>query len=65
MQTGKRLFGVVVLALSLAGCFEEASFEFHEPGVYKGKTDPLLKKAGTPELESQLQARLTRIQTDR
>ena len=65
MQTSKRLIGIMVLGLLMAGCYEEATIEFREPGVYKGKPDPLLQRSGTPEYQSQLQDRLIQIQTDR
>jgi hypothetical protein len=65
MKPSQRMSVMVILGLLLAGCYEPATIEFHEPGVYKGKTDPLLSRSGTPELETQLQERLTKIQTDR
>lgn len=55
----------VVSVLLLTGCNEQFFTKFHSPGEYKGKTDPLLAVAGTPEHEARLQQRFRRIQTDR
>lgn len=54
-----------VIMLTTAGCNEQFFTKFHSPGEYKGKTDPLLAVAGTPEHEARLQQRFRRIQTDR
>jgi len=51
-------------ALSLAGCYEGSNAITHEPGVYKGKTDPLLAANASARAE-QLKARFQGIQTDR
>lgn len=62
-----KLTGMLCLSLSLlllGGC-EEAAVELHEPGVYKGKPDPLLQHAGTPEHHEQLRKRMAQVQTDR
>jgi hypothetical protein len=62
----------LLLAFVLAGCdrglqdVEELSgIELHQPGRYLGKDDPLLERAGTPELANQLAERLQSTQTDR
>ncbi|MEE4375964.1 MAG: hypothetical protein V2J55_00410 [Candidatus Competibacteraceae bacterium] len=65
MKPSRRICVLAVLGLLLAGCSEPPTIEIHEPGVYKGKTDPLLSRSGTPELEEQLRERLTQVQTDR
>ena len=65
MKPSRRICVLAVLGLLLAGCSEPPTIEIHEPGVYKGKTDPLLSRSGTPELEAQLRERLTQVQTDR
>ena len=58
--------GIVLLLFLLAsGCGNSATVEIHEPGEYSGKTDPLLKVAGTPAHEQQLRDRIMQVQTDR
>lgn len=52
----------VVLSLTLAGC---SDVTLHEPGVYKGRVDPLVEKQRSPEQQEKLQARFNQIQTDR
>ena len=55
---------ILGLAL-LGGCYESPSFTFHEPGLYKGKQDPLLAKQRQPEQQQQLIERFKNVQTDR
>ena len=49
----------------LAGCYESTDVTVQEPGVYKGKTDPLLKKMETASLQGQLDDRFRTGQMDR
>ncbi|MEZ5585200.1 MAG: hypothetical protein R3F37_22820 [Candidatus Competibacteraceae bacterium] len=63
MKPSRYMYLLAVLLLT--GCSEPPTIEIHEPGVYKGKIDPLLDRSGSSELETQLRERLTQIQTDR
>ena len=59
---------IMTPALTLAllwGCYESVDFAFHEPGVYKGKQDPLLSKQRQPEQQQELIERFKKVQTDR
>ncbi|MGY6552978.1 MAG: hypothetical protein ACXIUM_00505 [Wenzhouxiangella sp.] len=49
--------GAIALALALSGCYESVDFTRAEPGVYKGKEDPLLAMLEEPELREQLDRR--------
>ena len=52
---------VVIVLVGLSAC----SDQLHEPGVYKGKSDSLLKKQTTAEQQERLTQRLLDVQTDR
>ena len=72
MTTGKRRNGqvrawlAIFLSMVLTGCIhEEIEQQLHEPGVYKGKPDPLLEKSGSQEFAAKLEQRLNQVQTDR
>jgi hypothetical protein len=54
----------IALAI-LWGCYAPVDIPLHEPGVYKGKQDPLLGKLRQPELQQQLVERFKMVQTDR
>jgi hypothetical protein len=59
---------VAAPAIALAilwGCYGSVDIPLHEPGVYKGKQDPLLGKLRQPELQQQLVERFKMVQTDR
>jgi len=56
---------LLVLATGNAGCTERAAVTLHEPGVYKGSTDPLLAKLEDQQLSDALQERLVKGQSDR
>jgi len=52
--------------MGLSGCYENPrEVSLHEPGVYKGTTDPLLDALQKPGLQQQLQERFSLVQTDR
>ncbi|PWG62256.1 hypothetical protein DEM34_13020 [Spiribacter halobius] len=52
-------------ALALAGCYESPDdVTLHEPGVYKGPSDPLRNKLDDGELQQSLEQRFSG-QTDR
>lgn len=57
--------GLLAASLLLGSCYESPDIEIYEPGVYKGKEDPLREKLKEPELQSELHQRLERGQTDR
>jgi hypothetical protein len=65
-QARRSVFGAAALAaaLMLGGCGDGDKVVLHEPGVYKGKTDPLVELQQTPEQRESLQSRL-RHQMDR
>lgn len=56
---------VLVLGVLLAGCYEDPDVTVQEPGVYKGKRDPLLDKMETASLQGQLDDRFRSGQMDR
>jgi hypothetical protein len=55
---------LVVLPL-LSACYEKPEAVFFEPGVYKGRTDPLLALEATPAQQQKLLERLELVQMDR
>ena len=55
-----RTVGLAILAaLSLSGCYEDASVIIHEPGVYKGSGDPLVDDPRTADEQEALRKRLS------
>jgi hypothetical protein len=57
---------LVLAGTGLCGCYENPrEVTLHEPGVYKGATDPLLDALQQPGLQQQLQERFRLVQTDR
>ena len=70
MTTGNirngRVIAWLLASLLLTGCIEEEiDKQLHEPGVYKGKPDPLLEMSGSQEFAAKLEQRLNQVQTDR
>lgn len=59
------MLALVALVLPLAGCYESTSVERYEPGVYKGKYDPLRQKLRTESLQNRLEERATQAHSDR
>ena len=57
--------GLGVLLLGSTGCTEKTKVTLHEPGVYKGETDPLLARQKDPEHIETLKQRFVTGQTDR
>jgi hypothetical protein len=55
---------IAVGALLLGGCEDIQDVTLHEPGVYKGKTDPLLQRLEEPAEQQALEERF-RNQMDR
>jgi len=63
-----RIVAVIVVSLSLltvGACYESPDIAVHEPGKYKGTTDPLLAKERTPQQQETLRQRFDLGQTDR
>ena len=56
---------LAILPMSLTACTERADVTLHEPGVYKGGTDPLLAKQEDPQHVETLQDRFAKGQSDR
>jgi hypothetical protein len=69
MQRANRSLALVaalgVVLFCSTGCTEKTTVTLHEPGVYKGKTDPLLAKQKDPEHIETLQQRFVMGQSDR
>ena len=61
-----KLYGVILglVFFVLTGCDQSSSVTMHEPGVYKGASDPLLS-ANTEERADALNARFNMGQIDR
>ena len=55
---------VVVLAASLAGCWDSTEVVVHNPGEYKGEPDPLLAQSASARAGT-LTERFQRVQADR
>lgn len=51
--------------LALAGCYEESTPAYYQPGEYKGEEDPLLGKLEQGNLHEQLERRFDRAARDR
>lgn len=59
----KFLLLLPLLALGLAGCYEDTDVTLHEPGVYKGSDDAQI--ASDEERAETLERRFNQVQTDR
>lgn len=59
------LLPTLLATVVLTACYEEPELTLYEPGVYKGRTDPLLELERTDEQQSKLRRRLELGQTDR
>jgi hypothetical protein len=63
-----RIVAAIVVSLTLltmGACYESPNIAVHEPGKYKGTTDPLLAKERTPQQQETLRQRFDLGQTDR
>lgn len=56
---------LIVATMALGGCYESADITLHDPGVYRGGSDPLLAKQASPEQKARLSQRFEMGQTDR
>ena len=59
------LIVAAVVLTALAGCYQSPDVKIHEPGVYKGPTDPLLAKERDPQQQTALKERFDLVQRDR
>jgi hypothetical protein len=60
--TSALLIGSVVV---LTACYQSVDITLHQPGKFKGPTDPLLAKLRSQELPQALNERFKLSQTDR
>ena len=56
---------VAAAAIALGGCYETATPTQYEPGVYKGKKDPLEAKLSSGDLRAELDERFKQAAQDR
>lgn len=56
---------VLLLAILASGCYESTDVAYHEPGIYKGSVDPLLKRQSSLEYLVEIHKRFRNVQTDR
>ncbi len=56
--------GATLISVGLSGCWESTDITMHEPGEYKGATDPLLQ-ADAGARSEQLKERFQTVQIDR
>jgi hypothetical protein len=61
----RNIMVILLLSLGLSGCYQSADVTMHEPGVYKGAKDPLVKLQGSSEQQQKLKDRFNLVQTDR
>ena len=64
-RAGLLAVGLVLLGGMLTGCYESGEVTVQEPGVYKGKSDPLVEKMKTASLQGELDDRFRAGQMDR
>ncbi|MGA8258832.1 MAG: hypothetical protein WB783_01320 [Arenicellales bacterium] len=64
MKTPIGILVALGLAVLLAGCYRSSDVTIHEPGVYKGNTDPLLKGDANAR-DAKLADRFNLVQKDR
>ena len=55
---------MVVFAVTVAGCYQDSEVIVHEPGVYKGCSDPLLTQSAQ-DRASTLSDRFAQVQINR
>ena len=58
------LIPILIIAVFWA-CYESPEVALHQPGIYKGATDPLLAKQRTDNQKQILRKRFKQIQVDR
>lgn len=58
------LAALAAATLALTGCWESSDITVHEPGKYKGATDPLLAQQGASRADA-LKKRFELVQMDR
>lgn len=66
MMDRRVVLGLIgVLAVLVSGCYESTRPALYEPGVYKGKDDPLRSRLESEELHEQLSERFGMAARDR
>lgn len=65
MKTAILASSLLGAALLLSACYEDADVTMHEPGQYKGKSDPLLQQGNAEDRAETLAERFNTVQTDR
>ena len=65
LRVGALAAGLLLIGGMLSGCYEDTDVTVQEPGVYKGKPDPLLEKMQTASLQGELDDRFRSGQMDR
>jgi hypothetical protein len=56
---------LLAMGMLLAACYEKPHVTFFKPGVYQGRTDPLLALEASAEQQQKLEQRLRTGQMDR
>ena len=56
---------LMMATIAIGGCYEDPDITLHDPGVYRGTTDPLLAKQANPEQQAKLAERFRQGQSDR
>lgn len=56
---------LIMASFAIGGCYEDTDITLHDPGVYRGTTDPLLAKQANPEQQARLAERFRMGQSDR
>jgi hypothetical protein len=64
MKTAIQVLALLGVTAFLAGCYDSAEVTVHEPGEYKGRSDPLLQ-SDAESRASTLEERFKLVQTDR
>ncbi|HSH43624.1 MAG TPA: hypothetical protein VK973_16005 [Arenicellales bacterium] len=64
MKTAIQVLALLGGTALLAGCYDSADVTVHEPGEYKGTSDPLLNSDAESRAET-LEERFKLVQTDR
>jgi len=60
-----KLAAILVVLTGLTGCYESTSVTLHEPGVYKGSSDPLLAVEDSQQHQEDLRKRFEQGQAPR
>jgi hypothetical protein len=61
----KNLMLGLLLCSVLSACYQSADVTLHQPGVYKGQKDPLVRLQASAQQQQKLRERFQLVQTDR